>query len=82
MVFIHIWKMLKPIISVLEDDISLDLQNRSGTEAADKQIRDRGKEAREIKGKLFNQSTLLQLAGLCDIYQIFGVIVNVSQVRH
>ena len=69
-------------MSVLEDDISRDLQNRSGTEAADKQIRERGKEAREIKGKLYAQSTLLQLAGLCDIYQMFGVIVNVSQVRH
>ena len=73
--------MLQPVITVLENDITADILNRSGTEAADPQIRKRGKEARQIKGELLNQMTLLHLSGLGDIYHLFGVIVNVSQVR-
>ena len=74
--------MLQVIVHVLEDEITADLLNRSGTEAADRKTRDRGKEARQMKGLLLNQTTLLHLAGLCEIYQLFGVIVNVSQVRN
>ena len=66
---------------VLEEDITADIQNRSGLEAADRQIRERGKEAKQIKGILCCQSTLLELAGLCDIYNLFGIIVNVCQVK-
>ena len=73
--------MLKCITSVLEEDITADIQNRCGLEAADRQIRERGKEAKQIKGILCCQSTLLELAGLCDIYNLFGTIVNVSQVK-
>ena len=73
--------MLKPVISVLENDITAELQNRSGCEAANSQVRKRGQEARQMKGALLNQTTLLQLAGLAEIYQVFGVIVNVVQVR-
>ena len=74
--------MLKCITSVLEEDITADIQNRCGAEAADRQIRERGKEAKQIKGILCCQSTLLELAGLCDIYNLFGNIVNVSQVKY
>ena len=66
---------------MLEDDITAEIMNRSGTEASVRKVRERGLEAREIKGKLWNQTTLLHLAGLAEIYQLFGVIVNVSQVR-
>ena len=79
-VFRNFWEMIKPVISVLESDITAEITNRSGTEAADPLIRKRGKEAKQIKGLLLNQTTLLQLAGLAEIYQIFGVIVNVAQV--
>ena len=74
--------MLKCITSVLEEDITADIQNRCGAEAADRQIRERGKEAKQIKGILCCQSTLLELAGLCDIYNLLGNIANVSQVKY
>ncbi len=81
-VFRNFWESLQAVVHVLEDDITADICDRrqSGTKAADSQVRKRGQEARQIKGSLVNQTTLLHLAGLAEIYQLFGVIVNVSQV--
>ena len=73
--------MMKPIISVLDSDIMAEVNTRSGTEATDSQTRKRGQEARQLKGSILNQSRLLQLAGLAEIYQLFGGIVNMLQVR-
>ena len=80
-VFKSFWEMMKPVISVLDSDILAEVNNRSGTEAANSQTRKRGQEARQLKGSILNQTRLLQLASLVAIYQIFGAIVNVVQVR-
>ena len=71
--------MTEAVVGVLENEIIEDVQNRYNLEAADQQIRKRGQEARELKGAFLNQQTILQLAGLTDIYNIFGTLVKISQ---
>ena len=55
------------------------ISNRSGLEQADAVIRKKGQEARELRGRLLNEETLLFLAGLCDLYEVFGELVNIVQ---
>ena len=71
--------MFRPIIRVLESDILAMELNHSGLEAANRNIRTHGEEARQLKGRLLNKSSLIQLAGVTDIYEGFGAIVNISQ---
>ena len=40
------------------------VQNQSGIEAADANVRENGAKAREVKGKIYNATFLLQLAGV------------------
>ena len=53
--------------------------NRSGLEQSIPRLREKGDESAQLRGKLFNQTTLLRLAGVLVIYQIFGTLVNISQ---
>ena len=55
------------------------ISNRSGLEQADAKLREKGQKARELRGRLLNQHALLLLAGLCDIYGMFGELVNIVQ---
>ena len=79
LVFKNLFLMTEAVVGVLENEIIEDLQNRYNLEAADQQIRRKGQEARELKGAFLNQQTILLLAGLTDIYNIFGTLVNISQ---
>ena len=78
-VFKNVFLMIKPILAVLEADVMRESTNRSGLEASDPLIRKRGLKARQLRGSFFNQQTLLLLAGIVDIYLIFGATVNVVQ---
>ena len=66
-------------MAVLESDIEKMISNHSGLEKADPLIREKGQKARELKGRLFNEEALLLLAGLCDLYEVFGELVNIVQ---
>ena len=66
-------------MAVLESDIEKMISNHSGLEQADPIIREKGRKARELKGRLFNEEALLLLAGLCDLYEVFGELVNIVQ---
>ena len=79
LVFRNLYMMVGPCIAVLEQEIMEELQNRTELGAADYDVRKRGQSARELKGAFLNQQNLLLLAGLCDIYHIFGDLVNISQ---
>ena len=124
LVFKNTFEMHGPLTAVLEKEIQLEYENRHNAEAANTNIRKRGAESRELKGRvedgiifvvvlhwsshkvalslyssicqLFyflkfweipsptpfkgmfcNQWTLSLLAGLCDIYNAYGNLVNV-----
>ena len=57
-------------------------RNRNGLEASNRDIRDKADKAMELKGKIFNVEFLLLLAGLSDIYEQFGAVVQVTQMVH
>ena len=78
-VFWNVLRMLLPIIQVLETDITEAEANKCQLEATDQYIQQKGAESREMRGKLFNQETLLLLSGVVDIYQHYGVLVCVAQ---
>ena len=79
LVFRNLYMMVGPCIGVLEQEIMEEVQNRTELGAADHDVRKRGQSARELKGAFLNQQNLLLLAGLCDIYQLFGDLVNIAQ---
>ena len=64
-------------MSSLEYFIILGERNRSGCEASNKDIRDKGDTARELKGKIMNVEFLLLISELGDIYEQFGAVVQV-----
>ena len=68
-VFASILSMLKPIVASLVHDILADMKNKRGCEAANQWVRKKGSEAREMEGRLVNQTTVLLLAGTTDVYQ-------------
>ena len=78
-VFQNILLMIAPVLSVLEADILAAEKNRSGLEAANSKLREKGTNARELKARICNQQFLLQLAGVSDIYEQFGKIINIAQ---
>ena len=53
-------------------------QHQIGRISKDKMARDKGINARTLKGKILNVDFLLCLSGLVDIYEQFGVIVQVT----
>ena len=65
------------IMACLEQYILEGERNRSGLEASNKDIRDKADKASELKGKILNAEFLLLLAGLSDIYEEFGAVVQV-----
>ena len=65
-----------PIISCLEHQIM------AGMGASDSVVREKADKARELKGKILNVNFLLTLSGLVDIYEMFGAIVQVTQMVH
>ena len=60
----------------------LEKQIASGMISKDIIARDKGINARTLKGKILNVDFLLCLSGLVDIYEQFGVIVQVTQMVH
>ena len=42
-------------------------------------MREKGDESAQLRGELYNQTTLTRLAGVLDIYKTFGSLVNISQ---
>ena len=79
-VFKNIHYQFAAIISCLDDQVKAGVQNRSGCEASDTRVREKADKAMELKGKILNLSFLLNLSGLVDIYEQFGVIVQVTQM--
>ena len=81
-VFKNIHRQFGPIISCLEDQIDKGRENRSGLEAANTQLRNKADKAAELHGKILSVDFLLTLSGLADIYDKFGMIVQVTQMVH
>lgn len=52
-------------------------KNRNGLEAFNRDIREKADTAKGLKGKIMNADFLLLLAGLSDIYEQFGAVVQV-----
>ena len=78
-VFLNVLRMLPALIRVLETDIARAEANKHQLEASDPYIQQKGAESRELRGKFFNQEILLLLAGVSDIYMLYGTLVCVSQ---
>ena len=66
--------MLPAILSVLEEDVT-----RAAAPNSTKPVRDKGADAAELRGRLYNETSLLRLAGTVDIYEVFGALVNTAQ---
>ena len=75
-VYINIHHEFPAIMSCLEDQIMHAIKN------TDAKTREKGDQARELKGKFFNVHFLLNLSGLADAYRHFGAVVNVAQIVH
>ena len=75
-VYINIHNEFPAIITCLEDQI-MDAVKDSGAKT-----REKGDQAREIKGKILNVHFLLNLSGLADAYGQFGGVINVGQMVH
>ena len=72
--FLNIFNSIQSILAVLESDVAKMI-----SEPGDAGIKKKGQEARELRGRLFNVESLLLLAGLCDLYIVFGDLVNIVQ---
>ena len=81
-VFKNIHHQFAPIITCLEQQMKAGRENRSGLEAANTQVRTKADKATELHGKVLSLDFLLTLSGLADIYEQFGVIVQVTQMVH
>ena len=79
-VYQNILKMFNCISSQLEAYIYADFQNRTQLEARIQDVRDKGEAATNMKGRLVNMKTLLELSGLADVYEEFGKMINCSQM--
>ena len=81
LVFLKMLRNLEPVLFVLETDIERATANKNnGCEATVSSLQERGKVAREIRGRLRNQETLLQLSGVTDIYSLYGKLINIAQM--
>ena len=60
-------------------EIQAGIENHSGLEQANQTIRKNEKESRELRGLCQNMYFILLLAGVTDIYLIFGKIINIVQ---
>ena len=69
--------MFPAIVACLDHYILEGERNRTRLEASNRDIRDKADKAKELKGKVMNAEFLLLLAGLCDIYEQFGRVVQV-----
>ena len=72
--FLNIFNSIQSILAVLESDVAKMI-----SEPGDAGMKKKGQEARELRGRLFNEESLLLLAGLCDLYIVFGDLVNIVQ---
>ena len=77
----NILHQLAPIISVLQGHDSAATKNRSGLEAANTRVRDKGDKAKQLLGKIYNEQFIL-LSGTVDIYEAFGIAVQITQNFH
>ena len=78
----NILYQLAPIISVLQGHDSVATKNRSGLEAANTQVRDKGDKAKQLLGQIYNEQFILLLSGTVDIYEVFGISVQITQNFH
>lgn len=46
----------------------------------DSSLQEKGQEAREIRGRLQNQETILKLTAVTDIYLLYGRLINIAQM--
>ena len=74
-VYVNIHHEFPAIMTCLEQQIHEE-------EFESAKAREKGDKAKELKGKIFNVRFLLTLSGLADIYEQFGIIVNISQMIH
>ena len=81
-VFKNIHYQFGPIITCLDDQIKAGEDNRKNLEAANTDIRKKADKAKELVGKILNLEFLLLLAGLADIYEKYGHIIQVTQMVH
>ena len=65
------------IMACLQHYIIEGERNRSGLEASNRDIRYKADKAVVLKEKIFNVEFLLLIAGLSDIYEQFGAVVQV-----
>ena len=79
-VYQNVLKMFNCITSQLEAYIYADFQNRTQPEARMQDVRDKGEAATNMKGRLVNMKTLLEMSGLADVYEEFGKMINCSQM--
>ena len=70
--------MFPAIMTCLDHYILEGERNRSGLEASNRDVREKADKAKELKGKVMNAEFLLLLSGLCDIYEEFGRVVQVT----
>ena len=85
-VFRSIYLMVKPMAQVFVEDILKDYNNenlsKQRLEARQSELKEKADMSYNLRGRLCTSKTLLRLAGVCDIYQIFGKIVNATQAVH
>ena len=79
LVFRNILVMLEPIFHVLEDDIMRGYENRGGCQQANQTIRTNEASAKSLRGLSRNKYFILLLSGLTDLYNLFGIMVNICQ---
>ena len=81
-VYLNIHHQLAPIMTCLNNFIEAAERNRVNLEASNSKAREKGDSAKELKGKILNVHFLLLLSGLADVYDQYGVVVNVAQKVH
>ena len=64
---------------MLESDIMAGFDNRDGLQQANQTIRANEASAKALRGLCRNKFFILLLSGLTDLYNLFGIMVNICQ---
>ena len=59
--------------------LGTDIENAMANNK-DSSLQEKGQEAREIRGRLQNQETILKLTVVTDIYLLYGRLINIAQM--
>ena len=73
-IYINLRNDIPAIKSCLEDKQLAHLKDPS-----DSRKKERSQQAKQMSGRIFNVNFLLTLAASADIYNLYGVIINVVQ---